>query len=188
MDPTAELRERDALLDRIRAYADRVGVIAMTLEGAAASAGITPSRLAEFFDTKDDLVVALVARNRIKLRTKYADVLSTAASTDEARRAMWRFYVETKNDSCLFFEAYGLALQDDAHYREFLLGVNDWLDVMKNTLIQSGVPSGRAEAYATLTLAVFRGLMMDLCATDERPRVNAAMELWFKAADWLSEP
>jgi hypothetical protein len=33
---------------------------------------------------------------------------------------------------------------------------------------------------------VYRGAMMDFCATEERARVNAAMELWFEAADWLT--
>jgi AcrR family transcriptional regulator len=186
MDPTSELRERDALLDRIRAYVDRVGVIAMRFEDAAANAGVSVERLHEFFETKDDIVIALIARNRIKLRAKYAEMLGDSATSNSIRRALWKFYAETESDSRLFFEAYGLALQDDAHYRDFLLGVKDWLVAMKDTLQRSGVPSGKAESYATLVLAVYRGAMMDLVATGERARVNAAMELWFKAADWLT--
>jgi AcrR family transcriptional regulator len=187
MDPTSELRERDALLDRIRTYVDQVGVIAMTFEDAATSAGIQAERLGEFFANKDEIIEALIARNRIKIRAKYAEMLGGNVTSASIRRALWKFYAESESDSRLFFEAYGLALQNNTHYREFLLGINDWLSAMKETLQRSGVPSGKAETYATLVLAVYRGAMMDLLATGQRSRVNAAMELWFKAADWLTE-
>jgi len=185
MDPTAELRERDDLLDRLRPYVDQVGLCALTLENSARALGLPEETLHDFFPTKEDLIVALIARNRIRLRAKFAN-LDLSMPADEFRRVMWNFYLETANESRLFFEAYGLALHDK-HYGDFLHGINDWLGLLKDALIRRGVPQDRAEAFATLSLAVYRGAMMDYCATDERPRVNAAMELWFRAANWLIE-
>ncbi|MGB6984371.1 MAG: hypothetical protein WBD74_00190 [Candidatus Aquilonibacter sp.] len=186
MDPTSELRERDALLERIGTYVDRHGISNVPLEMLAAALGISAGRLEEFFHTKTELIVALIARNRIKLRTKFTK-LDVSMDADAFRRAMWDFYVESASASRLFFEVYGLALADE-HYGEFLHGINDWLGLLKASLTRRGVPNDRAEALATLTLAVYRGAMMDLLATDERPRVNAAMELWFQAAAYVSEP
>ena len=68
----------------------------------------------------------------------------------------------------------------DPHYRAFLHGVDDWVDVAQDALVREGFPKERAAAFATLALAVHRGAMMDFCATGERARVNAAMELWFE--------
>ncbi|HTU71057.1 MAG TPA: TetR/AcrR family transcriptional regulator [Candidatus Baltobacteraceae bacterium] len=186
MDPGAELRARDALLDRIRRYADEHGLYALTLENLAAVLAMPLDALEEFFGSKEDLIVALVARNRIRLREKFAN-LDSSAPSDEFRRVMWAYYLETAADSRLFFEAYGLALHDE-HYAEFLHGINDWIGLLKEALERRGVARDRAEAFATLSLAVFRGAMLDYCATNERARVNAAMELWFKAANWLTEP
>jgi AcrR family transcriptional regulator len=187
MDPTAELRERDALLDRISTYVDKHGISNVALETVAQDLGINEERLEEFFHTKTELIVALVARNRINLRAKFAKLDVSTMGTDTFRRAMWHFYVETASASRLFFEVYGLALADK-HYGEFLHGINDWLGLLKESLTRRGVPSERAEAFATLTLAVYRGAMMDLLATGDRSRVNAAMELWFKVATWLTGP
>lgn len=186
MDPTSELRERDALLDSIGTYVERHGITTVTLETLAETLGISKARLEQFFHSKTELIVALIARNRIKLRTKFAKLDASTLGTDGFRRAMWDFYVDTASASRLFFEVYGLALADE-HYGEFLHGINDWLGLLKETLTRRGVPNDRAEAFATLTLAVYRGAMMDLLATGDRSRVNAAMELWFKAATALSE-
>jgi AcrR family transcriptional regulator len=185
MDPTSELRERDALLERIGTYVDKHGIGNVTLEMLAKTLGVSEERLREFFHARTELIVALIARNRINLREKFAE-LDVSMGADAFRRAMWDFYVETSSSSRLFFEVYGLALSDE-HYGEFLHGINDWLGLLKESLVRRGVPGDRAEAFATLTLAVYRGAMMDLLATGERPRVNAAMEQWFKAAEWLTQ-
>lgn len=186
MDPTSELRERDALLDRIRAFVEKNGIGDITLVTLAEKLGLSEETLGEFFHTKTELIVALIARNRINLRAKFAK-LDVTMETDAFRRAMWDFYVESAGASRLFFEVYGLALADK-HYGAFLHGINDWLGLLKESLTRRGVPSERAEAFATLTLAVYRGAMMDLLATGERPRVNAPMELSFQAATYLTGP
>jgi AcrR family transcriptional regulator len=182
MDPTAELRERDALLGRISGYIEQHGLADFSLETVAAALGVDGQGLREFFPTRTELIVALIARNRIVLRKKFVELDGATKSVAAFRRAMWEFYVETAAASRLFFEVYGLALTDE-HYGEFLHGVNDWLGMLKESLLRRGTPSDQAESLATLTLAVYRGAMMDLLATGERARVNAAMELWFTSGN-----
>ncbi|MET8453654.1 hypothetical protein [Streptomyces sp. NPDC005209] len=69
----------------------------------------------------------------------------------------WRF----------FFEAYGYAVREPERYREFLDGiVHDWLALVGDQLVTAGITDReRAPALATLTLAAFRGLRLDLVAT-----------------------
>jgi AcrR family transcriptional regulator len=183
VDPTREFRERDEILDRIRPYVDERGVANLTMEALADWLGMRPNALREFFETKEELVVELVARSRIRLRTRFATIDSDPSMTDaNFGRAMWRFYVDTASDSKLFFEAYGLALHDE-HYGEFLHGVNDWLDLLADALTRRGLEAQQAAILATLTLSVFRGAMLDYCATGDRERLDAAMELWFVTAE-----
>lgn len=104
----------------------------------------------------------------------------------ERRRAMWQHYLTHEDDLRLFFEAYGVALHDET-YGPFISGIEDWMGLMKETLQSQGVLPGVADAYSTLVIAVYRGAMLDYCATGNRARVNAAMELWFKSADLLEK-
>jgi AcrR family transcriptional regulator len=174
-----ELQRRDALIDALRTHVERVGVAALTMESAAGAAGISVAELSEYFDSKEDLVVALIARNRIRLRERFAQLQRQAiAERADLRRVMWDFYLETVDDSRLFFEAYGLALHDE-RYRAFATGVDDWITLLTAAAEERGLPRQRAAALATLTLAVYRGAMLDFCATGDRARVSAAMELWF---------
>ncbi len=81
----------------------------------------------------------------------------------------------------LFFEVYGLALQDRKRFATFLKRVvAPWLDFIGEPLVQRGWTPQDATAYATLVTAGFRGFMLDLCATRDRERVNRAVELWLR--------
>jgi AcrR family transcriptional regulator len=184
MEPS-EFDQREILLERIGALVERDGLLTLTLETAAAAAEIDLFELQEYFDSKEDLIVELIARNRIRLREKFVSARRDRGTKNaDLPRLMWEFYLETASDSRLFFEAYGLALHDK-RYGEFMLGINDWLGLLTDTLKARGVTAERANALATITMAVYRGAMLDYCATGERARVNAAMELWFKAELWL---
>lgn len=183
----SEIDQREALLTRISVLVERDGLMALTLESASAAAGIDLFELQEYFDSKEDLVVALIARNRIRLRERFVSARKERGTKNaDLPRLMWDFYVETAADSRLFFEAYGLALHDK-RFGEFMMGINDWLGLMIDTLTARGIRLERASALATLTLAVYRGAMLDYCATGDLARVNAAMELWFRSEAWLEQ-
>ncbi len=78
----------------------------------------------------------------------------------------------------LIFELYALALRDPEGYAGVL---NDPLAYWRKLAGRADGPSNairqRKEAEATLLLAATRGLLFDLCATEDRRRVSRAMKL-----------
>ena len=60
-----------------------------------------------------------------------------------------------------------------------LVGVVDsWVGPIADTLVALGSPAEDAQALARLGVAVTRGLLLDLLATEDRKAVAAAMEQW----------
>lgn len=69
-----------------------------------------------------------------------------------------------------FFEGYALALRRPELFAAFLdTVVQDWLDDLCPPM---------DEATATLAVATIRGLLLDLLATGDRQRVDAAFALF----------
>lgn len=166
---------RDALLDRIRRYAHESGIGGITFERISAALGISRDKLREYFESEVDLVTALVANNRVRLREALARSAAKHPTGRALRTAMWRAYLDSADDAVLFFEAYGIAMHDE-QYRVFLTGVDDWIELLRAGFLRRGATAARATALATLTLAAYRGAMLDYCVTRDRARVNAAME------------
>jgi hypothetical protein len=73
------------------------------------------------------------------------------------------------------FGVYGLALQNPKQFAGFLERfIGDWLPPFEQALGAAGFPPERAGSLATLSLAAMRGLQLDLLATGERARIDAA--------------
>ena len=184
---TREERERLDLLERAQAYVRERGVAGIGIERLAQWLGRSPVYLRQFFETDHDLVTALVALNRVRLREGYARLTGDAALSErEIRRKMWDVYAESADDARPFFETYALAMSDD-FYGPFLHGIKDWLDLMLESLKQRGFPREHAAAFATLMLAAYRGAMLDYSLTRDAERVEAAMELWFDMAERIEK-
>ncbi len=81
----------------------------------------------------------------------------------------------------LFFALYGRALQGDPALRPLIDGdVTRWLDLNVSLAAEAGIDLApeTVRVHARLGLAVVRGLLLDLLATDERAEVGAALELF----------
>ena len=84
----------------------------------------------------------------------------------------------------LFYEIYGQALQGRPGTTELLDGIIDsWLEPAALAYEAYGVPQPRA--VARLSIAVTRGLLLDLLATGDREGCDAAMERGFHR--WRSD-
>ena len=81
----------------------------------------------------------------------------------------------------LIFELYASALRDPQEYRGVL---EDPLTYWQNLTEKAGVPSKVDGLEATVLLASTRGLLLDLCATGDRVRVGAAIELLAQFVEW----
>lgn len=184
---TPEERERDELLVQAGRYLKERGVSGFGIEPFAQWLGRPAPELHAYFENDADLVLALVARNRVQLREGFMRLMGDGVIEQrELRRKMWQLYLDAADDSALFFEAYGLALHD-SFYGPFLHGINDWLDLIAEAAVRRGTPQGKATALATLSLAVYRGAMLDYLVTRDRARINAAMEMWFELADRIDD-
>lgn len=105
-------------------------------------------------------------------------------------RAWWRHISDPAlwPNARLFFELYGQALQGRAHTVELLEGiVEDWVGPIAEINVAIGVPEPLARANARLGIAVTRGLLLDLLATEDVTAVNAAMEAFITVyEEWLN--
>jgi hypothetical protein len=79
----------------------------------------------------------------------------------------------------LFFEVYGLALVDPQRFPGFFPGaISNWLVFLERAYVRGGMSRGDARVRATFVLAVFRGFLLDLCATGDTKRLKRAVDVW----------
>ncbi|HET7812943.1 MAG TPA: TetR/AcrR family transcriptional regulator [Candidatus Baltobacteraceae bacterium] len=177
--PDAAARER--LLERIIAYVTEHGVAGLSLRPLAAAVGSSPRVLLYHFGSKEDLVTKVLMRAGERQRAIVAQLRTRYAGSIDGCREMWN----TVSDPAvlptfyLFFEVYALALRDRDRYAAFLSNfVAPWLAFIGDPLVEAGWTRPDADAFASYIVAVFRGFLLDLCATGDRDRVNRAVELW----------
>jgi len=88
----------------------------------------------------------------------------------------WKSWSSPRHEKYLrlFFEVYGLALQNPERFPGFLEGaVGEWLPLVERAFAVA-VAWEHAQALATLALAAVRGLQLDLLATGQRARTETA--------------
>jgi AcrR family transcriptional regulator len=158
---------RQELQDGAVDYAVAHGVADLSLRPLAEALGTQAPVLLHHFGTKEQLLAAVFDGVRDRLRTLGRD--AEAASPRAGLGAVWAWASDPAHAPFLrlFFECYGLALRHPDRYREFLgTVVQDWLDEPMAAI---------DDTSATIAVAVIRGLLLDLLATGDRDRVDAAM-------------
>jgi AcrR family transcriptional regulator len=173
---------RSELLDAVAEYLLEHGLADLSLRPLAAAIATSPRMLLYHFGSKEQLVVAALARARERETELFsAWALKTGAAEDPeqlARRA-WAWMSDPASEPFmrLFFEVYGMALQQPHRYAGFLdHAVEDWLAALTEGLRDAGVDKAEARKAATLVVALARGLLLDLLATGDRRRINAAID------------
>ncbi len=188
MTRTADAQRRAELLDSIVDYAFANGLADLSLRPLGAAVGISPRVLLYYFKSKEALIEEILAGVRSRQFAGFARLREANFETPaEACRAVWHIVRDPKNEALFrfFFEVFGMALQDRKRFGNFLQGaVKDWLDFLAHPYLEAGVTQEDAYAYATVILAGFRGLVMDLCATRERERIDRAFEIWIRSTDF----
>jgi AcrR family transcriptional regulator len=190
MTRTADEARRAELLDRIAQYVVTNGLSDLSLRPLAAAVGSSPRVLLYYFGSKEALIVEVLRRvgdGQRSLLQRMSD--EPYATPVDACRAMWNALTvaEIVPVMRLFFEVYGLALRDPQRFPGFFdRAIFGWIAFIEEPLLREGVSPAQARSYATLVLSGFRGFMLDLCATEDRARIDAAIELWFRALQLLS--
>ena len=175
---------RQKLLDAAIAYVAGHGLTDLSLRQLAAELGTSHRMLIHHFGSKEGLWLAIVQEVERRQRELVAEfVPDPTVSLESQLRAWWRHFSDPSlwPNERLFFEVYGQALHDRTPANQLLDGdIDSWLDPISAIAESMGVAPDDARAFARLGIAVTRGLLLDLLATEDRTAVDAAMEQWIR--------
>ncbi len=166
--PDRERRQEllDAVVDdvTVRGIGDR------SLRDIAAAVGTSHRMLLHHFGSRNDLLLAIVGEVE---RRQMGLLRELPTAPADAIAAMWASLrrPELRPFERLFFECYSRGVQGEEPFARMLPGaVDDWL--------AGAAATGRAidPAMTRLGLAVTRGLLLDLVATEDARGVDAAAE------------
>jgi AcrR family transcriptional regulator len=167
--PDVERRRQllDALID---AFADG-GIGDRSLRDVAEVVGTSHRMLLHHFGSRDELLLAIVDEVERRQMTVLPDAATQPA---DAMAAMWADVrrPELRRFERLFFECYARGAQGERPFARMLPGaVESWLS-------EGGAKTGHSAdpAFVRLGLAVTRGLLLDLVATDDDEGVDAAAQ------------
>jgi AcrR family transcriptional regulator len=178
----ADPARRNELLDAVAEYLLQHGLVDLSLRPLARAIETSPRMLLYHFGSKERLVVAALTRARereMRLFSEWAPNMGADENPEQLARRAWAWMSDPATEPFmrLFFEVYGIALQQPARYAGFLdHAVEDWLTALTEGLEDAGVDRAAARRAATLIVALARGLLLDLLATGDRERIDAAID------------
>ena len=148
------------------------GVGDRSLRDVAAAVGTSHRMLLHHFGSKEDLLVAIVEEVERRQMTILPDLPTDPADNFAA---MWSDVSrpELRQAERLFFECYARASQGEKPFARMVPGaVNGWLDEVEAARFPA------RPGLARLGMAVVRGLLLDLVATDDEAGVQAAADVF----------
>ncbi len=178
--PASEVRKQ--LLDASIDYVAEHGLADLSLRRLAAELGTSHRMLSHHFGSKDGMWAAIVTEVERRQVATFEDLeFDESLSLQDVLRSWWRHISDPSlwPNERLFFEVYAQALHGRPATDAFLANlVEAWIGPAVDIAEARGVPPETATTYARLGLAVTRGLLLDLLATNDRDAVDAAMEQW----------
>ena len=161
-----DLERRQELLDAVVKECAAHGIGDRSLRDIAAAVGTSHRMLLHHFGSRNELLLAIVDEVERRQRALLRELPTEPAA---AIAAMWADLrrPEQRPFERLFFECYARGVQGEQPFARMLPGaVEAWL-----TEDETADP-----ALVRLGLAVMRGLLLDLVATDDRRGVDAAAQ------------
>jgi AcrR family transcriptional regulator len=181
-EPMAGKDPRGRLLDAAIEHIATRGVTDLSLRELAAAIGTSHRMLIHHFGGREGLWVEVIRAVEARQRAAFAAVaLAPEAGVAEIMRVWWAHLSQPAlwPNERLFFELYGQALQGRPGTTALLDGIVEaWLDPAAAQFEALGMAPEEARANARLGVAVSRGLLLDLLATEDRAAVDAAMEAY----------
>src|SRR4051794_27881585 len=178
----AQSARRDEVLELAYRYVLERGMAGLSLRPLAAAVGSSPRVLLFLFGSKDELVRALLAR----ARADELDVIDRLRSAGEPgdltqmTRAVWGWLAAAEHRPLLrlWVEGYARALvEPDGPWAGFAREtVEDWLALLASAQPPALRRTQAGVAERTLALAVVRGALLDLLASDDARRTTAAVD------------
>jgi AcrR family transcriptional regulator len=161
-----DLERRQELLDAVVKECAERGIGDRSLRDVAAAVGTSHRMLLHHFGSRNALLLAIVEEVERRQRALLRELPTEPA---EAIAAMWADLrrPELRPFERLFFECYARGVQGEQPFAQMLPGaVEAWL-------AEDGTTDA---ALMRLGLAVMRGLLLDLVATEDRAGVDAAAQ------------
>jgi AcrR family transcriptional regulator len=169
MARTPDLQRRRQLLDALIGEFAAGGIGDRSLRDVAAAVGTSHRMLLHHFGSREELLVAIVEEVERRQMALLPDLPTNPAGSFAAMWADLR-RPELRQLECLFFECYARAAQGEKPFARMVPGaVDGWLSEVATTAEGPVDP-----AMVRLGLAVTRGLLLDLVATDDDADGEAA--------------
>jgi AcrR family transcriptional regulator len=173
---------RQELLDATVEFLLDHGVRGFSLGAVAEAVGTSPRMLVYHFGSKAQLIDAGVGEARRRQRELFGSWLSPRPGTSYPRvlEQAWRSLEtdDAQRYNRFFAEVAALARQPGSPFEGFgEHTVYDWLPLAIEGFRSDGYDTTDAQTRATLALAAMKGLILDLAATGQRPRIRAASRL-----------
>jgi AcrR family transcriptional regulator len=170
---------RAELLSACYRYVLKHGLAGLSLRPLAAATGTSPRVLLYLFGSKEQLVRELLARARQEQISLITGLLGPDSPDDGFEQLAGRLWnllssPEQRPMVRLTYEAYLRSVsRDPGPWQGFAAETaRDYLELLIRA--QPGAHPARAEATAASTLALIRGLLLDLLADGDTDRVTAA--------------
>jgi AcrR family transcriptional regulator len=175
MARTPDLARRRQLLDALIEEFAAGGIGDRSLREVATAVGTSHRMLLHHFGSREELLLAIVAGVERRQMTLLPELLAGPAASFAAMWADVR-RPELRHLERLFFECYARAAQGEKPFAGMVPGaVNDWLTEVEDLAERPFEP-----AMVRLGLAVVRGLLLDLVATNDEAGVDAAAQAFIE--------
>jgi AcrR family transcriptional regulator len=174
--PRDDQRRAVLLAAIVDAYADG-GIGTRSLRDIAAAVGTTHRMLIHHFGSREGLLVAVVE----EVEARQREGLPVAVAGARPGDALTRMWAELSGEDLrpaerLFFECYARGASGEAPFDRLFPGiVGSWLDL--------AAAQGVDPDVARLSLAVVRGLLLDLVGTGHSEATTRALALFARWAD-----
>jgi AcrR family transcriptional regulator len=172
---------KEELLNGALSYLSEHGIANVSLRPMATQLGTSPRILMFHFKSKERLLQEVMEELQTRLKSSFARIGKGSRKAVPPLKRFWIWATEKGNLPYLklLYETQIIAAQNPKVYGAYLRTVSrDWQGVVLQTLSQSL----RSKDMATLCIAVFDGLLIELIMTGERPRLMSALDMFIALA------
>ncbi|GAB3779464.1 TetR/AcrR family transcriptional regulator [Dyella agri] len=173
---------KEALVESLVAYLLEHGLADLSLRPLAAATGTSARLLIYHFGSKEGLLAEVLETMQTRLRQSFSQLLERRSANGQPKqplRLLWDWAIAEKNYPYLklLYELQILAVQNPHIYAQYLQRNNaHWSE-----LVLALLPAQeRDPVFATLCVAVFDGLFIELMSTGDRRQTTQAIDQFIR--------